>query len=239
MHFVQGSKYHTETISIVQDFADMMSAGDSITGVPVITISVASGSDPIPQDMLYQGVSVIGKMVEQRFRFGVEGVIYSILFTVQTAQGFTLEKDCYLAILPEDGAAIPNWLSLYETSSVYPMYTQDRYQAKHILTSGRLITTRYPIPPEATQAKHILTSGTIVTFGTPKYTIPHEDITARHILVSGDIEIFGAIKYNIPNEATTTRHILISGTLIGVGISYDIPFEATITNHILTGGTLS
>ena len=111
-----------ETISILVSFTDLLPLGDSISGLPSVTITVASGVDPSPASLLYMAAIVrSGQTVEQRFRLGVPGVIYRVSFTVATIQGNRLSKECYLAILPDEGEAIPQWLPLWESTQLYPV----------------------------------------------------------------------------------------------------------------------
>ena len=113
LHVVEGSKYEAETVSIILSFAEDLPAGDSILGTPTITVSLLTGTDTNPSNMLYGVVSIHnGTDVEQRFRLGIPGNIYYILYQVVTTNGLRFEKDCYLAIIPVEGNAVPLWLPL-------------------------------------------------------------------------------------------------------------------------------
>lgn len=238
-HFVEDSKYRAETISIVQSFADVMLPGDSISGTPTISITVSSGIDPTPSTILYEGVSVTnGNTVEQRFRLGIIGVIYCITFTIVTVMGETLEKECYLAILPQEGFAIPTFLPLYESTQLYPYQINPEYiQGSTILTGGYLKNLLYAIPPEDIQGLTILTGGTL-TLVVITYNIPHEDIQGATVLQGGLLTYQNNIPYAIPHEDIKGKTLLISGTLFGGSILYTCPHEDIQGHTILTGGTL-
>lgn len=238
---VQQSKYISDTISIVLSFADLLSPGDTISGVPVITVTVSSGVDSNPSNLLYEGVSVTqGSIVEQRFRLGVPGVIYHILYSVVTVAGETLEKDTLLAILPEGTDVTPTWMPLWETTQLYPYeYGPESFISYHVLTSGRLHQGLYAIPPEGIITRQSLLSGTLTYQNTVTYVIPPESYKATQVLISGTLTYQNTVTYVIPPESIKTYHILISGTLEGSGVSYAIPYESFKATHILTGGTLT
>lgn len=123
------SKYVAETISIVVNFADVLPAGHTIQGAPTVTVSLDTGTDNDPSNILYLGVSIHqGTKVEQRFRLGIPGTIYTITFRV--FDGYTyFEKETYLAILPNVGTVSPNYQYLYLTTNLYPLQAQDSISA--------------------------------------------------------------------------------------------------------------
>lgn len=235
-HFVEGSKYQVETISIVQSFLDMMEAGDSITGTPTISVTVSSGIDPTPSLILYEGVTVTnGNTVEQRFRTGIPGVIYHITFTILTAYGYNLDKSCYLAILPEDGIAIPNFLPLWESTQLYPIYAVEQYKAQLSLTGGGLIIIVIPYSfLDSYQTSLSLLSGNLHNIVVP-YSLS-EQYKASLLLSSGTlVEI--VIPYAL-SEQYKTSLALISGTLTVVVIPYSL-YDSYQTSLSLTSGSLT
>lgn len=238
---VQWSKYTAETVSIVLSFADLLSPGDTITGTPVITVTVYTGTDSNPSNLLYQLPTVTkGSVVEQRFRLGIPGVIYHILFTIQTVAGDTFDKESYLAILPEDGTAIPSWVPLWESTALYPYLEAPEYiQGRHLLVGGRLAWVAYPIPAEPIQGSIELVSGDLIYQSSVDYPIPHEDIQGASILVLGDLVYQTTVPYDIPHEDIKGGVALISGILTGHGIGYNTPHEDIQGTTILTSGTLA
>ena len=237
LSFIQGSKYQAETVSIVLSFADLMQPGDSIVGTPVVTVTVATGTDGNPSNLLYQGVTVIrGNTVEQRFRLGIPGVIYVLLFTIVTIAGDTLDKECYLAIIPDVDSAVPNWLPLWETTQLYPLQDFEPMQGNITFLGGSLRQTVIPIGPEAIQGAIGFLGGALIQVGI-LYHIPHEDIQGSVVFVGGSLVQVG-ISYDSPHEDIQGNAAFIGGALIQVGISYANPHEDIQGDITFTGGTL-
>ena len=122
LNLIYNAKRVAETISIQVNFADHLPTGQSISGQPSISVSVYTGQDSNPTNILYQSPQVFGAVVDQRFRLGVPGVIYEIVYSVLTTGGGTLNKSLYLAILPEIANATPSLLPFWETTDLYPYY---------------------------------------------------------------------------------------------------------------------
>jgi len=237
LNFIQGSKYQAETVSIVLSFADLMQPGDSIVGTPVVTVTVATGTDGNPSNLLYQGVTVTrGNTVEQRFRLGIPGVIYALLFTIITGAGDTLDKECYLAIIPDTDSAVPNWLPLWETTQLYPLQNFEPMQGNITFLGGSLRQTVIPIGPEAIQGAIGFLGGALIQVGI-LYHIPHEDIQGSVVFVGGALVQVG-ISYDSPHEDIQGNAAFIGGALIQVGISYANPHEDIQGNITFAGGTL-
>ena len=239
-YFIQESKYEAETISIVVSFLDLFSSGEIISGLPAITVTLFTGTDPSPSNILYGVADIVGNVsVSQKIRLGVPGVIYHITFKVATNLGNTFEKETCLAILPEDATAIPLWLPVWESTQLYPYMLQDGVSAGQVLTGGRLAQTVYTIPSEGIFPVITMLSGVLTYLNNITYNIPHEDISALHLLQSGILTYINNAQYDIPHEDIKTFQLLIGGSLNGVGVSYIIPSEGISTAQILTGGTLT
>lgn len=237
-NFIEQSKYQAETISVVTSFAGELVGGDTITGTPNITITVYTGVDSNPSALLYGTPSVSnGQVVDQKIRQGISGVIYQITFTVQTLAGQTFDKECYLAILPDEDSAVPNWLPLWETTQLYP-YQSGPDAVTSSLSLTHLGLAYYVIPPEYVASTLAITSATLIVFGSLTYNIPHEDVQSSLQVVSGTLVPFGSITYNIPYEGTTSNLAVLSGTLIATGLTYNIPHEDIQSSLTLISGTL-
>lgn len=85
------------TILLPFDFTNQLAVGDSLS-IPTVVASVYSGVDPTPSAILSGSPSVSGNVVTQKVTVGVPGTIYSLLCTVTTSQGATLELQGFLAI---------------------------------------------------------------------------------------------------------------------------------------------
>lgn len=239
-NFISGSKYVPETISIIVSFSDILPTGDTITGLPSITISVVSGVDPSPATLLYMAAIVRGgQTVEQRFRLGTPGVIYSINFTVSTTLGNRLSKECYLAILPNDGVVIPEWLPLWESTQLYPVEAPlESVQGSSLFLSGTLITVviNYAYGPEELQGSAALYTGTLVVV-VLTYDYSFEAIQGSSSFISGTLVVV-VIPYDYSHEDLKGNAAFLSGTLVVVVIPYSYSFEAIQGSASFTSGTL-
>lgn len=240
--FTQDSKYKPETVSIVLSFADILAPGDSITGIPIITVSVDSGIDANPSNLLYLGCSVInGTSIEQRFRLGIPGVIYQINFSVGTTQGDILDKECFLAILPDEGGAIPNWLPLWETTQLYPIdMQQDFYQTPAPqLTAGTLIVViiNYGEKDSYTSHSPVFYSGTLLSIVVPYSEF--DSYKTSPTFFSGTLVVV-VINYSNDYDTYKSQVAVISGTLVVVVISYNNDHDSYQTPTVtFASGTLS
>ena len=136
-NFVTRSKYVSETISIIVDFADVLPVGQTIQGTPTVSIALDTGDDPTPANILYLGISVTnGTIVEQRFRLGIPGVIYEITWQIISTSNEVFEKTTYLAILPNIGSVAPNHQYLFLTSELYPLQVQDAFSVSYQVLNG-------------------------------------------------------------------------------------------------------
>ena len=239
-NFISGSKYVPETISIVVSFADLLSPGDTISGLPAITVSVASGTDTNPANLLYMAAIVrSGQTVEQRFRLGLPGVIYYINFTVGTTLGDRLSKECYLALLPDEGTAIPAWLPLWESTQLYPVEVPlESLSGSAFLLSGTLIqiVINYAYGPESIQGSATLNSGTLVN-PIITYTYSYEAIQGSSSFTSGTLVVV-VITYPYSSENLKGNAAFLSGTLVVVVIPYSYSYEALQGSASFTAGTL-
>lgn len=237
LNFVSESKYRAETISIIVSFSDLLPSGTTIIGAPVITVTLDTGLDPNPSNILYQGVTITnGNTIEQRFRLGVIGCIYQINFSVTNNAGQTFDKDSYLAILPDDNNAVPAWLPLWETTQLYPYQQLESANSFVYWNSGTLRQQVYDFGPEGDKSFILWVGGTLVTFGI-SYNNPHEDIKGFTQWISGTLTPVGII-YNNPHEDLKAGVAWISGTLIGAGLFYANPHEDLKGNILWIGGTL-
>jgi hypothetical protein len=222
-NFVTRSKYVSETISIIVDFADVLPAGQAIQGTPTVSIALDTGDDPTPASILYLGVSITnGTIVEQRFRLGVPGVIYEITWQIASTSNEVFEKTTYLAILPNIGSVAPNHQYLFLTSELYPLQTQDAIvsilqpqnglfaigqtwnteilQVSFSPQNGTLIPAQlfYVEPPEGIQISLLLQNGTFVV-GQLFYTTQPEQIKISFAPLDGTLTP-GQVFYTSPAE---------------------------------------
>jgi hypothetical protein len=89
-----------EDVLIPMDFISRLGVGETIIGASA-AISVYSGTDPNVGTMLQGSPSVIQTVVEQFVSNGVIGVIYELLYTVNTSANQRLSLSGYFAVEPD------------------------------------------------------------------------------------------------------------------------------------------
>jgi hypothetical protein len=235
---IEDSKFVVETISIVEDFSEELLGGDLITGTPTITVTLLTGIDPSPSLILYGGVSILGgKVVEQRFRQGIPGCIYTIVYTAQTVQGFEYLRERVLAVLPLEGNATPKSTSLYESSCFYPYELVESLKGSQILQSGTLRLATYSYF-DGMQSSQLLTGGTYVNV-VVSYNYGLDSLKGSQILTGGLLTSQSFISYSY-HEDLKGQQILVSGTLVSATlITYSYDIDSLKGTQLLTGGTLT
>lgn len=79
-----------EQVSRAMDFSPALAAGESLTGTPVCSVSVLSGSDPTPSNRLVGGPTISGTQVGVLLGTMIAGCVYQITMTVLTTKNQTL-----------------------------------------------------------------------------------------------------------------------------------------------------
>jgi hypothetical protein len=234
--YVSESKKQLETISYFGNFSDMMATGETISTYQVI-VSVFTGIDPVPNAMLYGGISVHnGVSIEQRIAHGIVGNIYDILFQVTSNLGKVYEKVTRLAILPDGVPANALHTTAWLTSWNYPYndgdsiqgnslvapnsnlwlqpYFQDSFQESIFIISGNLFSAviSYNILPESIQGDISILSGTLIQV-LVTYNMVAESIQGGVAVLSGNL-FQGMVFYTIPVESIQGDISIISGVLM-------------------------
>lgn len=241
MPFIQDSKYIPETVSVITDFSEFLSAGDYLTGIPSIEVTVASGIDSNPNNILYQGASLVNNAtkVSQRVRLGQSGVIYYINVVAQTHLGDTLENGCYLAILTIDGFSIPTWLPLWESTQLYPIETREQYlPGVPTLLGGTLqtIIINYSEGPDEYTSSVGFLGGTLYETVIP-YNRDYDAYQSSTTLTAGTL-VSVLVSYNNDYDSYKDAVALIAGTLTIVVIPYSLEEQYT-SSVALIAGTLT
>lgn len=229
------SKYENETISIVLDFSDLLRSGESISTCTFF-ITVLTGLDSNPNNILYQTYTPSGTRVDQKFRLGVPGVIYEIVFQVLGTSGSLVEKTTSLAILPQDGLATPGFTFVYVTTYLYPYNVQDSMTASLLPYRGRDLG--YLPEGITTSLGPILGS---VYGSSSTYNIPLEILTVNPTIpITGSIW-GGQITYsNYPPEGVNGFLTPVTGSTFAGSLSYNIPttYEGLNISMAPTSGTI-
>lgn len=222
-NFVTRSKYVSETISIIVDFADVLPAGQTIQGTPTVNVALDTGDDPTPASILYLGVSVTnGTVVEQRFRLGVPGVIYEITWQVVSTSNEVFEKTTYLAILPNIGSVAPNHQYLFLTSELYPLQVQDTFSVSYQVLNGAWNigqtwqTEKFQVSFSALNG--LFTPGQIFYTSTP-------DQFKVLFAVNNGIFMVGQLFYSSTPDQFKVDFAPLNGTLVEGQVFYTSPAE--------------
>lgn len=79
------AKYDSEEVVITMDFSPSLVAGETLTGTPTVTVTVNSGTDPLPNDVLNGSPSILGaNQVQVPVKGGVKNCSYLIKATCNT-----------------------------------------------------------------------------------------------------------------------------------------------------------
>jgi len=234
--YTSDSKTVVETKSYIGDFRDVLAVGETITS-QAVTVTVFSGDDPNPSNLLFQGIDVHVGWIEQRIRLGIPGNIYSINFVVGTSLGNTYDKVTRLAVLPEDGNAVPQFTVLYYTSRLYPYEYEESIDSNilpyyfHLLLNPRWVESI---------KSNILTRDSTLDIGAIYYFLyPPEDIKSNIFPLTGTLASTSNVTYNNPHEDIKNNIAALSGTLDKVVIYYiNYPPENLKSSISPQGGTL-
>jgi hypothetical protein len=107
LDLISPSKLVGETFTLTFNFLDRLNWAEVLTSA-VCTVEVASGTDLSPEDILSgtDTISSDGTSATQKVYRGVPGVIYKVICTASSST-HTYVKISYLAVLPDDDAAVP------------------------------------------------------------------------------------------------------------------------------------
>jgi len=237
-YYISESKRVIETISYFGDFSDQLLPGESIITYTVDVV-LFSGTDPTPMDMLYEGITLVGKKIEQRITGGIAGNIYTLIFTVGTDQDHTYTVITRLAIRPNATGTIPIFDILYETSCLYPQVAQESIRSFVGISQAKLTLSVINFSDYINSYTSIF-GGTLIPSGTVNYSYGPEGITSTSIIQSGLLIPFGSISYSIEPEGIHNSIQILGANLIpGLTISYSVPAEGITSGVLITSGTLT
>lgn len=224
-----------EVVDISFDFSDDLLPGETFTA-NLTQVSLYSGIDPTPSDLLYQTVSVVGNVCTQKIKAGVVGVIYDVVLGITTSTGRIVQQATRVAILPDNTPATPTYIPLYFTSRVYPVDVSEYYVLPNIsILDGHSLEN--PLTVEWIQCSIAMQDGALYTSAV-SYNIPHEDMQAIPIILDGTL--FGTTTtYNMLAEGVLPVISMSDGSLYGAVVSYDIPYESIQSAIAITNGTLT
>lgn len=221
-----------DRIGITVDFGPMLAPGESIEEVSA-EMSVYSGIDPAPEDMLLDRL-IDGTKVTQRIELGLGGVIYQLAIQAETDQDNTLIFYVRQAVLEDSEQPEPIYSLHYFTSTPYPINWGDSISSSLHEGAGRLaqqpkdlgeiqttlipgsgilksIVIHYSIPPESIQSTLSPVEGTLRKL-VHRYTCPPEWMYKVLSPVSGELTRI-VIRYNHPAEGIQTALTPVGGSL--------------------------
>ena len=237
MLYISDSKTVVETKSYIGDFRDVLVAGETISS-QAVTVTVFSGDDTNPSHLLFQGITVHAGWIEQRIRLGVPGNIYSINFVVGTSLGNTYDKVTRLAVLPEDGNAVPQFTNLYETSTLYPYILSDSFLANApIISNGKLFGV---VQAEDGFTASITIDTSTIVYLQYYYTYPLDAFTTSIQINNGLLIPQTYLPYTDgPESFKTDIAMLTSYLVVATAITYNIPPDNIQTSIVINNGTLA
>jgi hypothetical protein len=235
--YTSDSKTVDETKSYLGDFRDVLVSGETLTNYTV-TVTVFSGDDLNPSNLLYQGIDVHPGYIEQRIRLGVPGNIYSIKFEVVTSLGNKYDKVTRLAVLPQDGNATPVFTNIYYTSWPYPIEYAEIIQPA--ISPNYLHLLLNPRWTESVKSNISPVVGSLPIGAIYYNNYPPESIKSAIAPYIGFLISVSAITYNNPHEDIKNNIAAISGTLIKGQIFY-VNYQPEIIKSSIApqGGTLA
>lgn len=238
-NFVTRSKYVSETISILVDFSDILPAGQTIQGVPTVSIALETGDDPAPAGILYLGIFVHkGTTVEQRFRLGVPGTVYEITWQIVSTSSEIFEKTTYLAILPTNFDVIPVFKVLYLTSQPYPYFCNEVFTAGFQIQNGILVPAIVRTSTLENLSSNFQINNGLLVPVVLYYTAPPENLTASFAVNDGTL-VDIVIRYYAPPENVSSNFSIGNGTLPKIVIRYSSGAETMQTSFSINNGTLT
>lgn len=235
--YTSDSKTVVETKSYIGDFRDVLVAGETITS-QTVTVTVFSGDDTNPSHLLFQGITVHAGWIEQRIRLGIPGNIYSINFVVGTSLSNTYDKVTRLAVLPEDGNAVPQFTNLYETSTLYPYILSDSFIANApIISNGKLFGV---IQVEDGFIASITIQTGSMYYQQYYYVFGNDAIRDSITILNGLLTYQTTLPYSDGPENFKVGIAILNGTLTNPTlITYNIPSDNISTGISIQNGSLT
>lgn len=231
--FVLPSKLVGERITVTFEFRDLLDWGETIvSGETAITVS--SGVDASPSDMLYRDITVSGTTLRQKVQLGEPGVIYQLEGRATGSTGQIYSKVALLAILPSH---LPNppFDGNQLTSKIYPIDDTAELQHEFLISFAKLrpqpfdeayiqhsnveplvgnmyeVLVRTDAPTESIQHQFSALLGTM-SGALTSFTAPEEEIQHSILVLGGSLDA-ALIVYFAPVESVQHSFSLLSGSL--------------------------
>jgi hypothetical protein len=215
------------------DLAQYLQGGETITAVDP-SVTVFTGGDANPGDLLYLSPEIDGTVVWQRIKSGIPGNIYTVTLSVTTSLGNVIEACAVQAVLPDGVPAEDLYVPLYLTSWVYPLEAEDFLDSHGSIVGGFTLK----VTEDYLDSSALILSGSL--FGSlESYSNPAEAVDSSVAFLSGTLEDI-LQEYSIPAEAVDSAAAIISGTLYGELITYsNYAPEGVDSSAIILSGSLT
>lgn len=226
------SKLVWERISVEFDYSGEFQLNESITTWEV-SVSVQTGDDLNPEDMLATRRALNGLKVYQWIINGIPGVVYNLKGVAVSSLGRTYKLERTLAVLP-CSQVIPPLFGVVYTTTVYPDELLESLDFNVTILSG---ATETP-PADYLDFSVSILSGSLreplIT-----YTWPPEGLNNLAVPVSGSL-VTPLITYSSwPAEGLNNIAVPTNGTLVQILITYsNWPAEGLNNLALPTGGSL-
>ena len=206
------SKLVGERITVTFEFMDELQWGEEVLEASV-SISVLSGVDNNPADLIYLPAVFTGTLVRQQIWRGVPGVIYLVKCTVIGTAGTVQSKVARLAILPVVNEN-PPLDALYLTSRPYPIVAIESMQSAFLPGDGFLIERVV----ESVDSSFLL-SNVDIYGGLKSYSLSEamDSSWALH-----DVSVYGGLVGFSTNESMNSSFLVVSAELYGDLVSYSL-----------------
>ena len=136
-----------DVIPISTDWTNQLQSGETIVLSTATTIvSVWAGYDPKPSDILAGGSfqQLNPNITTQNIQHGLDGVIYGLVFQIQTNTGRTLQRRAKLAVLQRAVPPVAPIIPFYYTSWPYPIEYAEQLKISILPTTlSMLLNPRY------------------------------------------------------------------------------------------------
>lgn len=233
--FITPSKLVSERFTLYFNFLDELEWNESIEAASCV-VSVHSGVDPSPQEILYRTAIVgeSGTQVTQQVYLGLPGVIYKVACYSTGSTGNSYTRWTYLAILPDNARSPPPFGTMV-TSRPYPIEDLAHIQFFSEVDDGRLADLLVR-EDEACTFGLSVAEGTLIG-GLQSFDFEEEWLSFGLTPIGGDL-YGGEEDYSMLPEWSQFTVLLQNGTLIGARVAYDIPPEWAQFSLTLQNGTL-
>lgn len=231
--FVLPSKKRVDIVSVVARFKGIIPEGETIT-TGECTVSVFSGDDAAPQDILDGSIIISGTDLRHRIKLGIPGVIYQLVFSATTDAENTYEMECRQAVLIDNLPAGPVYQQFYFTTPPYPVETREATGYSFLPDDGRFLETGV----EGIDSSFEPTFGELREIVIP-YHMEAEGIESAFLPGDGTLRDI-IITYSMEPEGIDSSFVPGDGTLVDIIILYqNYPPEGIDSSFLPLSGTLT